>query len=127
MTKMIVALAGFLALSNVWADNCANPRNAYDAVHCEQKIYQKADSELNKTYKRLMARLDGDGKATLRDAQRAWIRARDSACTTQSADVGPVISTTCMTEQTITRTNFLADRLRECETVGCINDRLLPE
>ncbi len=110
-----------------WADNCENPRNAYDAVHCEQKIYNRADAELNKVYKKLIAKLDADGKDTLRAAQRGWIRERDGECTKQSTDVGPVIMTNCMTEKTVSRTHFLADRLRECETVGCINARLLPE
>ena len=109
---------------SAFAINCENPRNTYDAVYCEQKIYQKADDELNRKYKQLMAKLDRQGQQILRSEQRQWIEERDAECTTTSRDVGEVVNTDCMTRKTIERTNFLADRYRECVTTGCMNSRL---
>jgi uncharacterized protein YecT (DUF1311 family) len=36
------------------------------------------DVELNATYKRLMAKLDAGGQASLRDTQRSWLQFRDA-------------------------------------------------
>jgi uncharacterized protein YecT (DUF1311 family) len=39
---------------------------------------EKADAELNKVYKKLMASLDSEGIKLLKEAQRAWIQYRDA-------------------------------------------------
>lgn len=116
----------FLPLATMAANNCEHPRNSYDAVHCEQKIYQKADDDLNAAYKKLMAKLDKAGKKILKQEQLKWINERDLECTTHSADAGEVIQTGCMTDKTTERTNFLEARFRECVTTGCMNSRLEP-
>ena len=38
---------------------------------------EKWDTELNKNYKVLIAKLDPDAKKALREAQRAWVTQRD--------------------------------------------------
>ena len=45
---------------------------------------QKADAALNAAYQTAMELLSGDRKKALRNAQRAWITFRDSACTFES-------------------------------------------
>jgi len=45
---------------------------------------RKADAELNATYERLTAGLNAEQKQSLRNAQRAWIAFRDSACSFES-------------------------------------------
>jgi len=50
--------------------------------------YDKADVELNATYKRLMTQLDDEGKKSLRNAQRAWIAFRDAEAETHIDECG---------------------------------------
>jgi uncharacterized protein YecT (DUF1311 family) len=126
MRPLLLSLSVMLFPGLALANGCENPRNSYDAVHCEQKIYQKADDDLNKTYKQLIAKLDKEGKKILKHEQLAWIRERDTECTMHSADAGEVIQTGCMTTKTTERTNFLQERYRECVTAGCMNSRLAP-
>jgi len=40
--------------------------------------YQKADARLNTTYKKLLAKLDDEGKKKLIAAERAWVAYRDA-------------------------------------------------
>jgi uncharacterized protein YecT (DUF1311 family) len=40
--------------------------------------FEKADAQLNKVYAQVMAKLDEQGKAKLKAAQRAWIAFRDA-------------------------------------------------
>ena len=40
--------------------------------------YQKADARLNVTYKKLLAKLDDEGKKKLVAAERAWVAYRDA-------------------------------------------------
>jgi uncharacterized protein YecT (DUF1311 family) len=105
------------------AANCDQARNSLDAVHCNNLVYQKADQELNETYKALMNKLKSTDKKALRSLQRQWIKTRDQQCTMQSVDMGEVIDSACLLNQTTERTNWLNDRLRECKTVGCISSK----
>lgn len=105
------------------AANCEQTRNSLDAVHCSNLVYQQADQELNKTYKALMSKLNTGEKKKLRQVQREWIRQRDQACTLHSVDMGEVIDSGCLLDQTTERTHWLQDRLRECKTVGCMGGK----
>jgi uncharacterized protein YecT (DUF1311 family) len=40
--------------------------------------FEKADSELNRVYKKVLSDLDADGQKKLKAAQRAWIAFRDA-------------------------------------------------
>ena len=40
--------------------------------------FSKADAEMNKVYRKVMAALDGEGQAKLKTAQRAWLVYRDA-------------------------------------------------
>ncbi len=106
------------------ADNCDHARNSLDAIHCNNIIYQKADKELNSTYQQLVKKLKVNEKKTLRSAQIRWIKQRDQACTMNSVDMREVIDSACLLDQTTSRTNWLNDRLRECNTVGCMKSKL---
>jgi uncharacterized protein YecT (DUF1311 family) len=125
--QTIIVLASLLGMSSLsLAANCDQTRNSLDAVHCSNLVYQQADQELNKTYKALMGKLKATDKKNLRTLQRQWIRQRDQACTMQSVDMGEVINSSCLLDQTTERTNWLTDRLRECKTVGCISSKFVP-
>lgn len=121
---LVVGLGLLGAAMSAQADNCDNARNSLDAVHCSNIVYEKADKELNATYKQLMQKLNANDKKTLRSAQIRWIKQRDQSCTVNSVDMGEVIDSACLLDQTTTRTNWLNDRIRECKTVGCMRSKL---
>lgn len=116
--SLIMACCGF-----VHAENCDQVRNSYDAVHCDNKVYAHADNELNQLYKELRGHLDASQKLLLKRSQLAWIRDRDSSCTSDS-NVGQVISTRCQLIKTQERNSWLRERIRECNTIGCKTSRL---
>ena len=66
--------------------------------------FERADSELNKTYKALLARLpDVESKQKLKDSQRAWIAFRDAEASfaadqVRGGSAAPVLRYTSMTE-----------------------------
>lgn len=97
---------------------CDGPLTAYDSLYCLQKVYMKADDDLNAVYGKLMAALPATAKATLRNAQRAWIARRDRDCVFEK-DGWTFVSMDCATDLTVSRVNELSQRLRECTSSGC--------
>ena len=69
------ALALFLAAVPCQRD-FAQSQN--EMTQSAAKDFEKADAELNKVYKMVMADLDEEGKAKLVKAQRAWVAYRDA-------------------------------------------------
>jgi uncharacterized protein YecT (DUF1311 family) len=67
--------AGFASAQDV----CANAQNTIEINQCLRAEYQRADAELNATYKQVLVE-NPELKIVLRDAQRAWIVFRDSEC-----------------------------------------------
>jgi len=120
-----LALAVFL-LSATFAHAetaCEKPQNDFDGLYCLNKIYQEADRELNESYRKLVAKLDGSGKAALRTGQLAWIEDRNASCSRREGDQF-FVNMACATDSTVARTHFLQDRLRECNSTGCQNSKL---
>ncbi len=111
-----------LPAAAVHAD-CDNPRDDFDDLYCLNRIYVQADADLNEAYKKLVGRLDDDGRKILKKSQNAWIRDRNSRCSYRD-DRGFFVNIRCAADRTIERTNFLNDRYRECISSGCLNSRL---
>lgn len=119
MKKTIITLVFALCSGAALADNCDATRNTFDDVYCTNKLYADADRELNQNYQQLRGLLNAGQKATLKQAQLAWIRSRDAQCVEgNSIDVG------CRLTTTQERNNWLRERLRECRSVGCMSSRL---
>ncbi|MGO4467475.1 lysozyme inhibitor LprI family protein [Pseudoduganella sp. RAF53_2] len=87
------------------------------------KIYQEAAKELNDTYKKLNAKLDDNGKKSLKTSQLAWIESRNQNCSKRDPK-GFYVNLDCATTSTVERSRFLQDRLRECTSAGCMNSKL---
>ena len=102
---------------------CDKPRDDFDGLYCLNKVYQEADKELNDNYKKLSAKLDPEGKKTLKTNQLAWIEERNTNCSRRYA-VGFFVNLNCATNTTIKRSQFLQDRIRECASSGCQNSKL---
>lgn len=123
--KNLLVLMSVAAFSTAAFANsaCDKPRNDFDGLYCLNKVYQEADAELNANYKKLVAKLDSAGVATLKKGQLAWIEQRNAQCSKRESD-SFFVDLDCATGQTIDRTQFLQDRYRECVSSGCRNSRL---
>jgi uncharacterized protein YecT (DUF1311 family) len=69
---IITITASLLACNSAYAQSQPELNAAADAE------YQKADARLNATYKKLLAKLDDEGKKKLIAAERAWVAYRDA-------------------------------------------------
>ena len=67
--------------------------------------YRKADAKLNKVYKQLMAMLDKNEKPLLIQAEKDWVKFRDSHCKFEASQyeggsIQPLIYSTCLEDLT---------------------------
>ena len=81
-TQFIVAIfSGLLVISNsVMAEECGS--RSGDSVYvmdCIAERYRSADQELNEIYSDALKSLADEGKKKLEDAQKAWLRYRDTS------------------------------------------------
>ncbi len=105
------------------AEACDKPNNDFDGLYCLNKIYQEADKELNVNYKSLVLRLDTAGKAQLKRNQLLWQKSRNSECSRRDGS-SFLVDLQCATDTTISRSQVLQDRIRECKSAGCLNSKL---
>ncbi|EAQ47002.1 hypothetical protein MED193_17454 [Roseobacter sp. MED193] len=119
-----LASLGALLLPGPALADCNNPQTTREMRHCAALEYERADTELNKTYQaaqRSMRSLDRDlpndlkgASASLLRAQRAWIPFRDSACETEGfqfrgGTLEPLMVLTCKTHLTRQRSAQLEE------------------
>ncbi|MGC2695069.1 MAG: lysozyme inhibitor LprI family protein [Candidatus Angelobacter sp.] len=64
---------------------CENAGTTAKTTNCMSKAYEKADVELNRTYKLAFKGLDPQQADNLKNAQRAWITYRDAQCNAEYA------------------------------------------
>lgn len=122
--KKLFLIAFICFFGSAFANSaCDHPKNDFDGLYCLNKVYQEADKELNENYKKLNAKLDSDGKKSLKSTQLAWIEERNNKCSKrESAEF--FVNLNCATSMTIQRSQFLQDRIRECASAGCQNSKL---
>lgn len=106
-----------------FADNCDKPRDDFDGLYCLNKVYLEADKELNQAYKELRKFLNKEEKQQLKKTQIAWIKQRNSNCSFRKRG-SFFVSLSCTTDTTVSRTNTLKDRIRECKATGCQSSKL---
>jgi uncharacterized protein YecT (DUF1311 family) len=122
--KQALALLALLFSGAAFANSaCDRVTNDFDGLYCLNKVYQQADVDLNAAYKALVAKLDADGRATLRKHQLQWMAERNVSCSRREEGTF-LVDLDCATRVTIDRTRFLQDRVRECVSSGCMNSRL---
>ena len=122
---LMLAASGLMSFAGSALSNsaCDKPRNNFDDMYCLSKVYQEADVELNKNYKKLMGKLDANGKTALKAGQIDWIKTRNNNCSRHEDD-NFLVDLNCATQITIQRAQFLQDRYRECISAGCQNSKL---
>jgi uncharacterized protein YecT (DUF1311 family) len=62
----------------LYAVDCDSATTTMEMKECAYQELQQVDKELNQVYRALIKRLDKEGKAKLKSAQRAWIAYRDA-------------------------------------------------
>lgn len=99
-------------------DPCANPQTQIEMTQCAAEAYKAADVVLNQVYQKLVAMLDADEKAQLKEAQTAWIKYRDANCDFvadqyKGGTIRPMIYAGCLADVTKKRTSELRDQIKE--------------
>lgn len=124
MNKLCLFVALFAAAGLAHANSaCDKPRDDFDGLYCLNKVYQEADKDLNNEYKKLSAKLNAAGKSALKTGQLQWISERNANCSRREGN-NFYVNLNCATKTTISRVQFLQDRLRECNSAGCMNSKL---
>ena len=128
MSTLVVLL--LLAQFGEGEPNCKDPQTQTEMNHCAAKEFQSADAELNAQWRITLQRVRRDdspdvasdgrptGEATLRDAQRTWIRFRDAHCTlvgyaARGGTMEPLLFDACRAELTRERTGQLKHLVNE--------------
>ena len=105
-------------LTQTQRDPCKG-ETTFEMKQCSAKKYKQADDELNKVYQQLMSKLDDEGhKSSLKKAQLAWLKYRDTNCDFESylnrgGSIYSVVVTECMTSMTISRTKQLKEQIKQ--------------
>jgi len=122
--KRLLALILVAAAGPAFANSaCDRVSNDFDGLNCLGKLYQQADADLNVAYKSLIAKLDGNGRTTLRQHQLQWLAERNVSCSLHQGGAF-YVDLDCAKRVTIERARFLQDRVNECISSGCINNHL---
>lgn len=123
MKKILICTMAILLSSATMGDNCDNPRDDFDGLYCLNKVYQQADKDLNIAYKKLRKLLKKKDRRKLKNRQISWIKDRNSRCSFKRNGMF-FVSLSCTTKTTISRTNQLSNRIRECKATGCQPSKL---
>ena len=84
----VLMMALLLVSGTAWAEDSYDPSEYesclekaiadFDMIDCIQQELEKQDARLNTAYKKLMSASSEHQKITLREAQRAWVKFRDT-------------------------------------------------
>jgi len=116
--KILTIAISFLIVSSIHADNCDKIKEGFDGLYCLQKLFFQADKELNESYKKLNSLIDSSTKKKLKELQLTWIKERNTECSWKD-ERGSFVNMDCAKNKTVSQTNFLNDRIRECKSTGC--------
>lgn len=99
-------------------DPCADPQTQVEMTQCAANAYKAADAVLNQIYKQMVAKLDEEEKAQLKEAQNAWLKYRDANCDFvadqyKGGTMRPMIYAGCLEDVTKKRTTELKTQIEE--------------
>jgi uncharacterized protein YecT (DUF1311 family) len=119
MRVLLTLLFLFTLPAFAWAEaDCKKPDARYEDSKCAAELLDIADKALNEAYKALSVRLDQEGKAKLKEAQRAWIQFRDADTALayqnsgEGGSLGGLIATNHKIELILERTKELTEFLK---------------
>lgn len=98
---------------------CGETGTQAEANACARRDHEKADAEMNKVYRLVMAELasyKGKDQQKLRSAQTMWLRYRDANCESESSiylggSIRPAVYSSCLASVTRERTRRLSEFL----------------
>lgn len=99
-------------------DPCDSATNQQQINACTQQKAQAADRQLNQTYKRLIAGLNQQQRASFDKSQFAWIKYKDATCAYEKSrftggSIAPSVYSMCLERVTRQRTADLENYLKE--------------
>ena len=111
-------MSGGFAQQKKKGNPCDSASNQVEMNDCAAKEYKAADTALNKIYGQLMAKLEDDHKAKLKEAELAWIKFRDAHCEFQAfpnmgGTIYPLVYNGCLTRVTNDRIKELKLMIEE--------------
>jgi len=97
---------------------CTDANTQAEMNICAGKEYKTADAALNQTYQKLVAKLEAEEKAELKEAQTAWIKYRDTNCEFvanqyKGGSIRPMILGLCLADVTRNRTAELRTQIKD--------------
>jgi uncharacterized protein YecT (DUF1311 family) len=97
---------------------CSNAETQAEMNICAGQEYKTADAALNRVYQQLVAKLEPEEKAQLKDAQTAWIKYRDANCEFvadqyKGGSMRPMIHGLCLADVTRNRTTELKAQIKD--------------
>ncbi len=97
---------------------CSDANTQAEMNICAGKEYKTADTTLNRVYQQLVAMLDAEEKAQLKEAQTAWIKYRDANCDFvgdqyKGGSIRPMIYGLCLADVTRSRTAELRSQIKD--------------
>ena len=110
---LLIAFAGCAFAADDSPFTCKPDGNQQEMNTCAQRDYRAADAALNIKDGEVMAKMPVEGQATLRKAQRAWLKQRDLQCKakTRASEGGSIWALeyfSCLQASTDKRTKELA-------------------
>ena len=118
LLSFVLAGASASAQRKARGDPCANPVTQLEMNQCAGKKFRAADATLNQVYRKLVAMLDEEEIAQLKEAQTAWLKYRDTNCEFvadqyKGGSIRPLIQATCLGDMTNRRTAELKTQIKE--------------
>lgn len=117
LASVTLMIALLLAVPAKAAD-CDDAGTVIEQIDCAEKVLVKADAELNRVWKRVMAEHPSGGdpdhhRGEIRAAQRLWIQFRDADCQALSKTGIPkywgINELNCLIDTTRSRTKHLTE------------------
>ena len=124
--KMALALLALFGLAGAYTFGqgtkqsapCANAQSQAEMNICWGKEYKTADATLNQVYRQLVAKLDEQEKAQLKEVESAWLKYRDANCEFvadqyKGGSIRPMIDAMCLADMTRNRTAELREQIKD--------------
>jgi len=97
---------------------CSNANTQAEMNQCAGNEYKTADAALNRVYQQLVAMLEAEEKAGLKEAQTAWLKYRDTNCDFvanqyKGGSIRPMILGLCLADVTRNRTAELRIQIKD--------------
>lgn len=97
---------------------CPDAQSQFEMNQCAGKAYKAADAELNQVYQKLVAMLDDEEKAQLKNVETAWLKYRDANCEFaadqfKGGSIRPMIHAFCLADMTRNRTAEIRNQIKD--------------